>query len=300
MKLLASISHADIIRRFFDITGLILNVMISYGNHEGNMTKLTKTYRHMIGDLFLDSGAFSVFTGKMKIGLIQYLLFLRMYGHLFTRVITLDDRFDDAEHNFTNQLILEEALEDCGIKPIPVVHDSEDPYREFEMYVQHGHDYVGLGSMGARKSIPDAILGKIRTNYPDIRVHKFGTLNQEMLLKHRPESADSSGFAQNAGKNGSFYYWRPTENKSYEYNVGAVDSKASEKNLVRKSPFYDEIVEFWREKFRFTPDTVVSDASARQILNLYFLTQFEEFLNSPEALAKVTTKKARQKKAKKQ
>ena len=299
MKIYSVVNHGDIVREFYDKTGIKPNIMISYTYHERNMTLLTKTCRDLIDELFLDSGAFSVFTGKKNINRYEYLLFLRLFGHLFTRVITFDDKFDDAGHNFENQLILEDALKDKGIRPIPVVHDFENPYKEFEMYVRLGHDYIGLGSMGSRKSIPNNILGKIRTKHPKIKVHKFGTLNQEMLLQYRPESADSSGWAQHAGKGGSVYYWRPSENKRYEYNVGGKDSKASEEKNVMKCPFYDEIVEFWMKKFNYTPETVVSDAGARQIINLYFNTQFEAYLNSPEALTKCTTKKATQKKGKK-
>ena len=299
MMLYQVVNQAKIVPMFFEKTGIKPNVMISYAYQEGNMSQLTKTYRDMIGSLVLDSGAFSVFTGKKNIRLSEYTLFLRKYGNLFNHVFSLDDKFDDAEHNYENQIILENALEDVGIRPIPVVHDFEDPYKEFEMYVQQGHDYIALGSMGSREKISDEILGKIRTNYPEIMVHMFGTLKLSMLYKYRPESADSSGWAQQAGKGGSVYYWRSSENKKYVYNVGSVDSEASEKNHLMKSPFLNEILEFWNDKFGYTQDIVMSDPIARQILNLYFFTQYEDYLNNPESLIIETTKKTNKKKAKK-
>jgi hypothetical protein len=147
---------------------------------------------------------------------------------------------------------LEEALKDKTWKPIPVIHDFDDPYGEFEMYVDYGHTYVALGSMGAKKKIPLDILGKIRANYPDIKIHMFGTLNLEMLKTYRPYSADSAGWAHEAGSGGSISYWRVSENKEYTYNMGGVESAASKKKHIKKSLFYEGIEQFWTERFGFT------------------------------------------------
>ena len=46
-----------------------------------------------------------------------------MYGHLFDAVFNFDDKFDDPEHNWGNQVSLEKGLAGTGITPIPVCHD---------------------------------------------------------------------------------------------------------------------------------------------------------------------------------
>jgi hypothetical protein len=285
MKLFQVVAHANTIPLFYGKTERKLNILISYAYQEGNLSKLTKTYRPMIDDLFLDSGAYSVFTGTKKISKKEYILILRKYGDLFTERFSLDDKFDDSYHNLLNQLDLEEALKDKKWKPIPVIHDFDDPYGEFEMYVDYGHTYVALGSMGAKKKIPLDILGKIRTNYPDIKIHMFGTLNLEMLKAYRPYSADSAGWAHEAGRGGSISYWRASENEGYTYNMGGVESGASEKNHIKKSPFYEEIEQFWTERFGFTYDSILSDANERFILNLYFFVQVQDYLNSLDPLS---------------
>ena len=285
MKIYQAITDADIVPKFYNRTKRKLNIMISYAYRERNISKLVKDYRSKINSLALDSGAFSVFTGRKKINLKVYGVFLRKFGDLFDLCFTLDDRFDDAAHNYENQLELEEVLEGKSWKPIPVVHDFDDPFQEFQMYVNHGHEYIALGSMGERQKIGDDVLERIRMEYPDIKIHMFGTLNLEMLHKHRPESADSSGWAQKAGM-GSIYYWRPSENKSYSYDVGAVDSNTSKKNLVKDSPFYDEIKAFWMDKLHLTPEDVVSKSEAKYLCNLYFFTQLEEYLNSQDSETK--------------
>ena len=284
MKLFQAVAHVNAVPLFYRNTGRKLNVLVSYAFQEGNISKLTKTYRSAIDDLYLDSGAFSVFTGRKKISLKEYIIFLRKYGDQFTQCFSLDDRFDNAYHNFLNQLDLEEALKDKPWTPIPVVHDFADPYGEFEMYVDYGHTYVALGSMGARKKIPLKILEKIRSNYPEIKIHMFGSLNLEMLKRYRPFSADSAGWMHQAGKGGSISYWRASENEGYTLNMGGVDSEASEKNHIKKCPFYKEIEQFWADRFGFTYDSILSDANERYILNFYFFTQVEDYLNSLEPL----------------
>lgn len=289
MRIYQAITDAEIVPKFYNRTKRKLNIMISYAYRERNMSKLVKDYRSKIGSLALDSGAFSVFTGKRKISLKGYGLFLRKFGDPFDLRFTLDDKFDDAEHNYNNQVELEAMLDDKDWKPIPVVHDFDDPFREFVLYVKEGYEYIALGSMGERQKIGDEVLEKIKTEYPDIKVHMFGTLNLEMLHKYRPESADSSGWAQKAGM-GSIYYWRPSENKSYSYDVGTIDSNANKKNLVKDSPFYDEIKAFWKDVLHLTPEEVVSKPEAKYLCNLYFYTQLEEYLNSPVSEPKVEKK----------
>jgi len=284
-----AITDANIVPKFNKQTKRKLKIMISFPYREGNMSKLVKEYRPMISSLALDSGAFSVFTKKKSVNLKVYGIFLRKFGDPFDLRFTLDDKFDDAYHNLQNQLELEEMLKDKTWKPIPVVHDFDDPFKEFELYVNNGHDYIALGSMGERQKIPNKILDKIRQKYPDIKIHMFGTLNLDMLMEYRPESADSSGWAQGAG-NGSIYYWNHDENKAYSYNVGAVDSKTNKKELVKDSPFYKEIVAFWENTLKLTPEEVVSEPEARYICNLYFFTQVEEYLNSPDSDPKARKK----------
>ncbi|MEI6155440.1 MAG: hypothetical protein WCQ90_15285, partial [Deltaproteobacteria bacterium] len=237
MILFQSVSDFKITDEFHDKTGIKLNLLVSKANLPSGLSKMLTTHRDRFGLIALDSGAYSASTGKASISVYEYALFLKKYGDLFDLCFSLDDRFDDPEHNHENQRILEEALEDKSWKPVPVVHDPNDPYEEFKMYVELGHDYIALGSKG-ESNIPQSILGKIRKDFPDVKIHVFGTLKFEMLKKHRPESADSTTWAKQAGKDGSVFYWRPEENKSYSFNVGGRDSKVKEKNHIKKSPFY--------------------------------------------------------------
>jgi hypothetical protein len=76
MKLFQAVAHVNAVPLFYRKTHRKLNVLVSYAYQEGNISKLTKTYRSAIEDLYLDSGAFSVFTGRKRISLKEYIIFL--------------------------------------------------------------------------------------------------------------------------------------------------------------------------------------------------------------------------------
>jgi len=132
MILYQAIDTADVVKSFYDLTKIKLNVLISYVYLKGNAIKLTRTYRNMIDNICLDSGAYSVFTNRVNISITEYLAYIKRYGHLFTTVFTLDDRFDDHDHNLRNQHFLEDGLKDKNWKPVPCIHDAGDPLGEIK------------------------------------------------------------------------------------------------------------------------------------------------------------------------
>lgn len=283
MKICIAITDAITIPTFFNKTDIKLNYLKSYSSQAGNVTEVTETYRPMTESVCLDSGTFTAFTQGKKVNLREYSIFLKKYGDLYDNVFSLDESFDDWEINYENQLYLEKVLKEKSWKPIPVIHDREDPYREFEMYVNMGYTYIALGSMGARKKIPLKISIKIKQDFPDTKLHVFGNLNFEMLKELKPYSADSTGWALQGGF-GSIYYWLPSENKGISLDTGSVDSALKNKYHVKKSPYWDEIEQFLREKFGFTYSSVVSSPMERWVVNLYYFHQMETYLNSLETL----------------
>jgi hypothetical protein len=302
MLIFHAIENPEIIPEFYEKTNIKLNILISYAFQKGNISKLVDTYRDKINLLYLDSGAYSVFTGKTKISLYEYTIFLKKYGKRFDECFTLDDKFDDADHNLLNQRELEEKLSGQGLKPVPVIHDFDDPHKEFGLYVELGHTFIALGSMGARKKIPNITISKIIEDFPDIKIHLFGTLNFNKLKKFKPYSADSSQWIKQATKGGSINYWRSSENKFKNFSVGGVESETRKHKHIKKSEFYDEMMAFFNEKFGYTYEMILNDANVRSILNLYSLVQVEEYINtlteSPPTENTKKNKTARKKKSK--
>lgn len=285
MIIYQAIDSADVIKHFYEKTGgrIRLNVLISYVYLTGNAIKVLKTYRHMIDNLCLDSGAFSVFTKKANISVTEYLAYIKRYGDLFTTVFTLDDRFDDPEHNLHNQNFLENGLVGKTWKPVPCIHDATDPIGEIGMYVGQQHNYIALGSLGVREKISPKVLDEVKEKFPDVRFHLFGSLNRETLFKYRPYSADASSWAAVAGQ-GSIYYWDEIDQKEYLIDLGSRIKKGQKSS--GKYFFYNdfhhqnELNEFLLSTFNYRYEDLLNTSLPRQMVNLYYLNQLQDIINN--------------------
>jgi hypothetical protein len=289
MIIYQAIDSAEVIKRFHNATnGLIkLNVLISYVYLPGNALKITKTYRHMIDNLCLDSGAYSVFTRKADISVTEYLAYIKRYGDLFNTVFTLDDKFDEPEHNLRNQNFLEQGLEGKNWKPVPCIHDAVDPLGEIQTYIDQGHDYIALGSLGVRQKIDASVLDPLKKKFPHVRFHLFGSLNRETLFKYRPYSADASSWAAQSAKS-NIYYWDDIDQREYEIDLESRithDKKSAGKiTLYRDFHHQDQLNEFLWNTFQYRYEDLLNTAIPRQMVNLHYLHQLQERINStPES-----------------
>ena len=277
MFIFHAIADAGMIPIFFDKTGLLLNILIAYNYKKGQSFNLTDVYRKWIKRLYLDSGAYFASTGKSNIDVFGYRDYLNLYGHKFDLCFNLDDRFNDPQHNLYHQLYLESGLLNSTTLPVPVIHDKIDPFGEFQLYAELGHQYIAIGSSGSRES-KDQLLQMAKDKYPNVRVHLFGDLDRNLLIKHRPYSADSASWAHKAGKGGGIYYWRSSENKQYQYNIGGRD-KINGGEHIKLSPHWEEIRAFLYDTFRYEYNDLFK-YQVRWILNFYYFKQFEDYINS--------------------
>jgi hypothetical protein len=275
MKIYNAVGSAEIVAEYHKKTKKKLNILVAYPYLKGSAYKLTKEYRGMIESLYLDSGAYSVSKGKIKLSVSEYGRYIARYGRLFDEVFNLDDDFFDPMHNLTNQAYLERLLPTDAKKPIPVIHDAEDPFEEFKGYVNQGHTYIAVGSS---KKIPSEVLKKISKKFPSVKIHMFGKLNRKMLAKHKPYSADASTWATAAGL-GRFYYWDPEEKKEYLIVLNSKE-KASGKNIsYSEFPQKAGLDRFLKDTFEYDYSQLVADCQARMVVNLHFFKQLEEMLN---------------------
>lgn len=284
MKILNSIGNAEIVRLVYEKTGAKLNYMISYHYLKGQVHKLTKEYRHMFDLLYLDSGAYSVFKGISKISVSEFSLYINRYGDLFDEVFNLDEDFSDPELNLRNQLYLVKNVPPGRKKPIPVVHDPDDPFGELKAYAELGYDYIAIGSTMKSK---DNLFKQIKAEYPDLRIHLFGDLNRKTLVTHKPYSADSSSFAQAAAR-GTILYWHQIEQKEYQLDLGERDKKADGKPekeggkvfQLKNFKYRKEFEEFLFQTFQYKSRDLIVSADAKWVVNCYFMKQLENYVNS--------------------
>jgi len=276
-----AIDDANIVPMFYDKTGIKLNYLISYDKIKRQSWKLTDGYRNMLNHLYLDSGAYSSSTGKCVMTISEYLHYLKRFGSKYDACFNLDDHFNDPDHNLQHQLYLEKGLTGTSVRPVPVIHDKVDPLGEFELYAGMGHDYIAIGSSASR-ACKDELLTQAKEKYPAVKIHLFGDLDQALMEKHRPYSADSAAWAHEAAR-GVILYWRSSEKKSYRFNVGERDFMAKHSRHIKLSPLWDEIGAFLRDSFGYEYRHLL-DYKGRRILILYFYKQYENYLNSLEAV----------------
>ena len=93
MKIVQAVNDAETVVQFYKLTKRRPNILISYAYMQGSAVDLAMTNRHMIDALYLDSGAFSVFTKRVSVSISEYLKYIQRYGQCFDVVFTLDDEF---------------------------------------------------------------------------------------------------------------------------------------------------------------------------------------------------------------
>ncbi len=144
-------------------------------------------------EFFIDSGAYSVSTLKIKLGVDEYADFLLEYT-TNERVMAYAnlDVIGDAEATHRNQ----ERLEERGLNPIPTYHHGED-LKWLHLYLME-HDYIALGGMvGTSQSqlrkFLDECFATIRDHWPK-RIHGFGITAPWALRRYPFYSVDSTTY----------------------------------------------------------------------------------------------------------
>ena len=283
MKVFAALDDAGTVKKFFDKTEIKLNYLISYYYLDGQAYKLTDEhkYKDMINELYLDSGAFSVAAGRSKITVTEYLKYLTLFGDRFAQYFNLDDNFDNPEHNKHNQEYLEDNLPRGAKKPIPVVHDNNDPFGEFRYYKTVGHDYIAIGST---TNVPAETMTRIKDTYPEVKIHLFGKIALKELETGYYYSADSTTWSDAAGF-GDILYWDPDEKDFHKIYMGSTDRRDGESDHYKRFAKKDKVEAFLKDTFDFEYSDLLTKSGAynRRIVNLYYYKQLEDYLTSLEA-----------------
>lgn len=276
MKIFHAVDDPGIIPIFYDKTGIKLNIIISYHYITGNAYTLIRRYREMIDLLYMDSGAFSAEKSRFKISLPEFRRYIRRYGHFYDALFSLDDNFSNPDANFNNQVYLEEDLPEGMQRPVPVLHDRDDPFEEFKMYADDGHKFIAVGSNN--RNISDETYQKMKDEYPNVELHVFGELSRKKLLKIKPYSADSAAWAHRAAY-GCIFYWDPDGNKEHQIYVGEKERKG--KTIIHFNSFSKkaELENFLSEKFNYEYTDLLNSTDAKRVVNLYYLQQMEDYIN---------------------
>lgn len=161
--------------------------------------------------IFLDSGAFSAFTQKVKIDIRSYCKYIQKNNDVILNedgqvLASVLDSIGDAAGTLKNQ----KEMESLGVTPLPCFHYGEDE-RYLEWYVAH-YPYITLGGMVAVSTkllFPwlDRLFERYLTDgagRPKLKVHGFGLTTHDLMTRYPWYSVDSSSWVQIAA-NGSLF-----------------------------------------------------------------------------------------------
>jgi hypothetical protein len=153
--------------------------------------------------VFLDSGAFSMWSLGAKVDIAAYCDYIKRNDDIIRHdddmiLASVMDAIGDAMGTYQNQLI----MESMGVRPLPCFHFGEDP-RWLEHYVAN-YSYITLGGMVAQSTWQlklwlDEIWEKYLTDgsgRPKVKVHGFGLTTPELMRRYPWYSVDSSSWVQ--------------------------------------------------------------------------------------------------------
>jgi len=161
--------------------------------------------------IFLDSGAFSMFTQGVEVDLKAYAAYVYKNRDIIEIASNLDsigklnatqtEAEATAQRSYDNQKKLEGWLKPQGLMVQPV-HHVRDPDHWLQRYIDEGYDYIFLGGM-VPESTPvlrkwlDHVWGRYLTNKdgtPKIKVHGFGLTTTELMFRYPWYSVDSTSW----------------------------------------------------------------------------------------------------------
>jgi len=277
VKLLHVVDSIDVSKEIYKLLKIKLSVLISYVYLKGKTTQFTGDNRDLIDLLYLDSGTYTAQKSKIDLTVDEYLNFLDYSGHLFDQYFNFDDQFENPDHNEENQLYLVEQLPASAKRPIPVLHDEKNPIDELESYIDMGYDDIAIGSNVRARS---KVLDTANTKYPKKRLHVFGSHALKMLETFKPYTADSATYIRQASTN-MIYFWDWQTKKTRYVYVGGKDRNMSS-NMVHFNVLYQQNAGFktLMGKLGYDHKILFNSWMARWIVNLYFFTEFESYVNS--------------------
>lgn len=148
--------------------------------------------------IFLDSGAFSMFTQGIDVNLKAYADFIHENQRFIHVASNLDHIGAAAEDkSYANQ----KELESYGVEIAPV-HHARDKDEWLQRYLDEGYDYIFLGGMVPEttnylRTWLDHVWDRYLTNpdgTPKVKVHGFGLTTLELMFRYPWYSVDSTAW----------------------------------------------------------------------------------------------------------
>lgn len=165
-------------------------------------------FRELKKSIFLDSGAFSMFTQNIKVDLGEYAGYIKKNQDIIHIASNLDEIGRGKEQQTWNN---QKMLEKMGAKIQPV-HHARDDDKWILKYLAEGYDYIFLGGMVPETSKYlrewlDHMFGKYLTRKDGtakVKIHGFGLTTTDLMRRYPWHSVDSTSWVL-AGRFGNIY-----------------------------------------------------------------------------------------------
>lgn len=166
------------------------NVLISYWYFKN---KPLSDFCSQIGykpNILLDSGAYSAFTKKKSVNLIDYLRYIDNNKDYITDYVALD-----VIGNTRLTVALYELMKKMGYHPIPVYHYGETPSVLYQ-YINCGETKIALGGTVRirNKKLVARWCDELHTTCPNVNFHLLGSTSRVVLESSSVGSCDSSSW----------------------------------------------------------------------------------------------------------
>lgn len=239
-------------------------------------------FRHHKKTIFLDSGAFSMFTQNIKVDLNEYATYIKTNKDFIHIASNLDEIGRGKEQeSYNNQKILERY----GAKIQPV-HHARDDDKWLQKYLAEGYDYIFLGGM-VPESTPylrgwlDHIFGKYlvkKDGSAKVKVHGFGLTTTELMRRYPWYSVDSTSWVL-AGRFGNIYLDFNDRDIKVCISDRSPRTKDWDQHYDTLDPVAREMVDARLIELGYEPSLLRTHYGWRDHFNIQF---FKRFMDRPD------------------
>lgn len=244
--------------------------------------------------LFMDSGAFSMFTLGIKVDLDKYGRYL-ISGQDYIEVASNVDAIGAGleKESYDNQKYLESLRLPVRVCP---VHHARDRDEWLVKYLDEGYDYIFLGGM-VPETTPYLIdwLDHIWDKYlalPDgtarIKVHGFGLTTFELMERYPWYSVDSTSWVM-ISMFGSCIMDIGGRRRAISFSEKSPNVKTEDKSFWSLDAHTQEYVRKLLAAEGFTPEELATNYGKRDALNLRYFKHYMKKLGKPTYMRSAVT-----------
>lgn len=236
--------------------------------------------------IFLDSGAYSMFTQKVEVSLEKFAEFIKTNQDIIHIASNLDVIGHNSEEGtYQNQ----KALEKMGVTIQPVCH-ARDADKWIEKYLAEGYDYIFLGGM-VPETTPyliqwlDHVWEKYFTNKDGtakVKVHGFGLTTAALMWRYPWYSVDSTSWVMTS-RFGSIYLDLPHGDFKIAFSDQSPSMKTTDRHYDTLDPTTKRVVDERLAELGYDPQLLRTHYGWRDHANI---TYFERCMLRPDPIFK--------------